>query len=95
VDAAREVIGTILVFRPFRSAWAKKQKTTPEAYKKKGADRQTLALRANVSIGTIRRNAAEGLGIPPAAIVLRRPDGESPKMTVQLSTFRSYWAKKG
>ncbi len=79
----------------FRKEWAKKQKTTPEAYKKKGARRQILRYEAHISIGTIRRNAAEGLGIPAAAIVLQKPDGEKPGMNVQLNTFRGYWTGKG
>lgn len=77
----------------FRKAWADKQKTTPEALKQKAAKRPTLTYKPTISIATIRRNAAEGLGIPVAAIVLKRPDGAAPKPGVHLSTFRGYWAK--
>lgn len=79
----------------FRKEWAKHQKTTEEELKKKAARRPTLTYRGNLSLATLRKNAAEGLGIPTAAIVLQKPDGTTPKMMIQLSTFRGYWAGKG
>ncbi|MEX2445195.1 MAG: hypothetical protein WD492_16445 [Alkalispirochaeta sp.] len=77
-----------------RASWAKELKLSTEELKKRAQKRQKLTYKTNVSINTIRRNAAEGLGIPAAAIELQKPDGTRPKMTVQLSTFRGYWAGK-
>lgn len=78
----------------FRNDWAKHQNTTPDAYKKKASGNNTVKVQGNYQLNTIRRNIAEALGIPPASIVLFKPDGTKSKLNVQLSTFLGYWSKK-
>jgi len=78
----------------FRTDWAKQQKTTVEQYMKRAADKQTVAVKANYDVGTIKKNLCQALGIPPAALVIQKPSGEVSKDNIKLSTFRGYWAGK-
>lgn len=77
----------------FRLDWAKHQKTKPEAYKQKAGKIDTVRVSGRTSIRTIKKNIAESVGIPPAAIVLRKPDDTKLNESVQLSTFKGYWSK--
>lgn len=78
----------------FRKDWAKYQGTTPEEYKRRASGNNTVQVRGDYQLNTIRSNVAESLGIPPASVVLIKPNGETQNdLNIQLSTFKGYWRK--
>jgi hypothetical protein len=77
----------------FRKDWAKKQNISPEDYKKKASEIKKVEVKPSYNVQTLQKYLAEGMGIPPAAIVLVKPDGEKCDPSVNLSTFKGYWRK--
>ena len=79
--------------KTFREDWAKKQHTTAQSYKDRAAKRKTVCVQGNIDVGTVRRNLAEALGIPAAALVFCKPKGLVAKDNIKVTTFRGYWSK--
>ena len=78
----------------FRGDWAKRLGKTADDFKDAASKKQTVRIKASNDVETIKKNLAEAIGIPNAAIVMQKPDGSVSKTNIKLSTFRGYWSGK-
>ena len=97
-------VGSIVVLKPtgtnarsdmqlgtLRKEWAGHEGVSPETYK--GKPTETLAVEANPlgNIGTLRDTMAKALGLPPAALELRMPDGTPANPAGKVARFLDSW----
>lgn len=75
----------------FRSDWAKYQGNSVDSYKKKAGETQTVNVNDSYQVKTLKRNAADACGIPPAAIALKIPPESRKGEEMQVSSFRGYF----
>lgn len=97
-------VGSIVVLKPngtnarsdmqlgtLRKEWAEHEGVTVESYK--GKPTETVAVEANPlgNIGTLRNTMSRALGLPPAALELRMPDGTTANPKGKVARFLDSW----
>lgn len=97
-------VGSIVVFKPnganarsdmqlgtLREEWAINEGVNVESYK--GNATETIVVEANPlgNIGTLRDTMSRALGLPPAALELRMPDGTTANPKGKVARFLESW----
>lgn len=96
--------GSIVVLKPngsnarsdmqlgtLRREWASHEGVTPESYKGKATETVTVEANPLGNIGTLCATMARALGLPPAALELRMPDGEIANPKGKVARFLTSW----
>ncbi len=74
-----------------RELWARKEKTTIEAYREAGVLNPVVPIKDNGAVGALKDRLAQALGLPPKAVRLRTPDGSDAKPGTHYATFLKLW----
>ena len=74
-----------------RELWATHENTTADSYRDEGSLNPVVQIKPNGAAGTLKDRLARAMGLPPAAVELRMPDGTKAKSTMRFSTFTDSW----
>lgn len=74
-----------------RELWAAHENTTVDSYRDEGSLNPVIPIKPNGAAGTLKDRLARAMGLPPAAVELRMPDGTKAKPTMRFSTFADSW----
>ncbi|TVR90868.1 MAG: hypothetical protein EA428_07245 [Spirochaetaceae bacterium] len=74
-----------------REVWAAHESTTADSYRDEGSLNPVVQIKPNGAVGTLRDRLARAMGLPPASVELRMPDGSKAKPTMRFSTFTASW----
>lgn len=100
-------VGSIVVLKPnrtnarsdmqlgtLRKEWATHERVSAERYRAKPTEAVVVEVNPLGNIGTLRNTMAQALGLPPAALELRMPDGTTANPNGKVARFLDRWGVK-